>query len=97
LGRCLRLLIPGLHVDLTDYLPVFDVGDDVLEDALRVREDAINAERDPVRGDHLVGYGDAEVRSTDPREEPGDLRLPIMRLGARGGEMPIFCPFGASA
>jgi hypothetical protein len=24
-------------------------------------------------------------------------RLPIMRLGVRGGEMPIFCPFGASA
>jgi hypothetical protein len=81
-GCYLRLLIPGLHVDLTDYLPVFDVGDDVLEDAFPVREDAIDAERDPVRGDHLVGYGDAEVRSTDPREELGDLPLADHAVGS---------------
>src|SRR5215218_7054155 len=94
-GCYLRLLIPGLHVDLTDYLPVFDVGDDVLEDAVPVREDAVDAERDPVRSDHLVGYANAEVRPTDPREELGDLLLADHAVGsAWRREMPVFCPFG---
>ena len=48
-----------------------------------------------IRGDHLVGDGDAEVRAANPREEIGDpLFASHQVLGARRRDVPVLYPFG---
>ena len=89
------LLIPGLDIDLASDLSDFDLRDDMFEDAFPIREGAVDAERNPVRGDHLVGYADAEVRVANPFEEIGDLLLANHSIrSARRRDMPILDPFG---
>src|SRR5829696_1918142 len=68
----------------------------VLEDVFAaVRERAIDTEGEPVPADHLVHYGDAEVRRTNSMEELGDLLLADHPVGGtRRREVPVLDPFG---
>jgi hypothetical protein len=91
----LPLLVPGLDIDLASDLSVFDLRDDMFEDAFPIREGAVDAERNPVRGDHLVGYADTEVRVANSFEEIGDLLLAEHSIrSARWRDMPVLDPFG---
>jgi hypothetical protein len=88
-------LVPSLHIDLTGDLSVFNGDDDMLEDMFPIREGAVDTERDPIRGDHFVGYGDIEIRAANPPQEISDLLLTDHPVGGTWWrDMPIFDPFG---